>query len=170
MKHVLWVVFSGVLLCGCKPEPHADLQAISRKLDNLQQMQVLLFSNQVLLAAEFEHQSTNLPNVRQVNDLDYYYYTNTAAKLNDINEGGLLVLKQNSWLMNIASESITNSLNANGELKADAIENETIQIQEMLSNLNFAITNGTTGDILDTKLKVDEMDRDIERIEVRLGI
>jgi hypothetical protein len=92
MKWALFTVFGVGLLCGCRQQPNADLQALSQKLDNLASNEDLLmkdewviYTNDAIILKSVDDVKTRV-NQNAQNDL--YYFTNLLIGLSS--QGGRL--------------------------------------------------------------------------------
>ena len=92
---VLACMVIGLSGCGNKP----DLTAIKAQLDQIQQRQMMLWTNNYYLWAEMESIRTNvtrLPDAATINSIAYFYHTNELA---EIRSSASFVAKQTDPIM-----------------------------------------------------------------------
>jgi hypothetical protein len=145
MKQVLLVVFSAVLLCGCrKTADNSNVEALSNKLEAILQNQSLIVSNQVI---DYSNQIVVLKEVDDVkakveksNQMALYYYTNQL----------------NAQIF--CASNLVEAMASDEQKSVDAINAETRRVSQ--ASASMLLTN-------DVQI---EMESNVQKIKQKLGI
>lgn len=183
-KIIISLAGAAVFLCGCN-KPNTD----NAKFDDLSRKLEIAINNETVLAADMaaiKSQTTNLPTLDEINRVDYFYHTNTIAEMGSC-------LKATADLISIQGKSIVDDVNAatarmwvfNFTNKFGGTGVMLDQLQEIslrTSAIEFSITNWPPVSTSDkslkemesevdaTKYEIHEMDHDLIKIKVQLGI
>jgi hypothetical protein len=181
-KIILSLAGAIVLICGCnKPNlDSAKIEVLSQNVDTLLRNQYITISNQFAIWREVESmksQVTNLPTLSQMDSMSQYYCTNLQVKLQ---AETALIIQLNELDSQINRIAFTNNLEV---LKNTyQIIDKLIDVSVCADSIRFSITNWppvSTSDknlmemeseVWATKDEIHEMDHDLIKIKVQLGI
>ena len=172
-KFIISLACCAALLCGCNKSntDSAKIDDLSRKLD-------IAINNEIVLAADIaaiKNQVTNLPSWNTMNNTAYYYHTNminfVLSQNQDIQE------KVNAATARMFVVTFTNMMRDSGFM-LDQLQDISLRT----SAIEFSLTNWPPVSTSDknlmemesemsaTKDEIHEMDHDLIKIKVQLGI
>lgn len=171
MKKIIPLLVLAALCAGCSNKDSAKIDALNQKVDLLAQNQSIAVSNEFVLFNEIEavkSQVTNLPDLTSIDGMAYYYHTNELAKLNRIDAEVILLSQMQEDNGSIESVIFTNVMElGDGQF---AMQNTLADLTVKAGGIECLLTNGTTSDIIYTRLKLDDVGQDVRDIKFKLGI